>query len=174
MNIKTDEKLDKLLKAYLSAGKKIEEYVKSNKAERFSTKKFVADLGEFYFEINCRHMFENLVQEKPANAAYDFKGVQKQEKEFKHIKRDLKIEVKTRHGTPGNPKLQEIKLDKFDILAFVHLNEDLTCRYICMMKRKDIEKKINKNANSLKYCEEIKTIWQTGTFEKIRKTKPNK
>jgi|GEM_PF-2352484 hypothetical protein len=167
MKIKADKSLDELLQEYLSKGKEIAEYVKNKGAKRFSTKKFVADLGEYYFYENCKDIFETLDQNKKATADYDFSGSLKQ---GKILNTDVRIEVKTRHAQDGNPYLLGVKPKKFDILAFIFLDENLSCRYIGIVNKKEIKNKITgKNKDIIVYDKNIQTLWETGAFKKIPK-----
>jgi len=54
--------LQKLLYSYLERGEEIKKYTEAKGLKRFSYKKFVADLGEYYFERKEMEVFlPNLV-----------------------------------------------------------------------------------------------------------------
>lgn len=57
-----DTKIKRLLRDYDKAGNDIKKYITEKKELRFSRKKFVADLGEYYFFVNCKHIFSELKQ----------------------------------------------------------------------------------------------------------------
>jgi hypothetical protein len=164
-----DHSLRKLLDKYLKVGNRIEKYVKKKYGLRFSKKKFVADLGECYFKINCDKYFSELNQQTTATAAYDYLGTLKKRKLFQkeYSKDKLRIEVKTRHAQKSDPYLLGVKRDKFDLLVFVFLNEDYSCNYIGILDKKDLKGKIKGKQNRLIFRKSLKTIWQTKRFKKL-------
>ena len=108
----------------------------TNNKIRFSEKKFVGDLGEYYFFKHANTAFSSCSQKIQSNAAFDFYGTLKEKyKRTLTIKKDnLRIEVKTRYAQNGNNHLFGIKKDKFDLLAFVKLDDSYRCEYIGIVK----------------------------------------
>lgn len=167
VKIKNDFILQELLNDYLAVGKKIREYILEKGQKRFSTKKFVADIGEYYFRVNCEHLFNKLNQSEKATADYDYEATPKLEGLFSNYQVPIKIEVKTRHAQPDDPYLLGIKKEKFDLLVFVHLNEDFSCRYIGIMDKEQIKDKVEGDQKRLVFNKAIIKLWETGTFRKI-------
>jgi len=163
--MKTDNKLQNLLKEYNDKGEEIRRYILSKDQKRFSRKKIVADLGEYYFYLNCKDIFIGLEQEEKATADYDFSAKPNPQVPYQSFpdKDIIRIEVKTRHAQVNDPYLQGVKKNKFDLLVFVHLNEDYSCRYIGIMKK---DKMIVKK-NRLVFNKSAPIVWETAPFEKI-------
>jgi hypothetical protein len=93
---------------------------------RFSEKKFVGDLGEYYFSQNPPR-FLTITQSLMSNNDYDFDGKLTEEGVaiFGLPSESVRIEVKTRHAQKGNNHLFQIHPEKFDLLAFVALADEL-------------------------------------------------
>lgn len=75
---------------------------------RFSSSKFVGDLGEYYFKLNLeKSIFLNLNQSATSNDSCDFIGTFTKEFSKKHNlpTESLRIEIKTRKFQKGNPQL---------------------------------------------------------------------
>lgn len=162
-----DPKIKRLLRDYDSAGKDIKKYVTEKKKLRFSRKKFVADLGEYYFFVNCKNIFIDLTQEKKSNAAYDFSAKPNPKVAYQNFpnKNIIRIEVKTRHAQIDDPYLLGVKKNKFELLVFVHLNEDYSCNYIGIMKKDKM--KVKENQNKLVFNKSVPIVWETAPFQKI-------
>jgi len=83
----------------------------THKKVRFSEKKFVGDLGEYYFFKHAMAVFSSCSQNIQSNSACDFEG--KLNDKYKKIlgikKENLRIEVKTRYSQNGNNHLFGIK-----------------------------------------------------------------
>lgn len=173
IKIKIDDRLSKLLSIKLAAIYNVKSYIE-RKNFRFSHKKFVADLGEYYFHLNCNYLFEFLKQEKSAVAEYDFLGIfAKSDELLEHSKKTVRIEIKTRYAQEGNPYLGGLHIEKFDILAFVFLDENYSCRYIGLHDINEIKNNIDKNRNRLVYKASLSKIISTGEFIPIPKKKKN-
>ena len=100
-----DSKIKRLLIDYDNAGNDIKKYITEKKKLRFSRKKFVADLGEYYFYLNCKDIFMDLTQEKKSNASYDFSAKPNPKVSYQNFpnKKIIRIEVKTRHAQIDDP-----------------------------------------------------------------------
>lgn len=162
-----------MLDNYAEAGHRIKNHLIEHGAIRFSTKKLVADLGEYYFSLNCMYLFNGLVQMNKATAEYDFRANKSQLKFEKNSTNPIRIEVKTRHAQDNNPYLSGVKVEKFDLLVFVHLNEDYSCRYIGVMDKNEIKGQIDKKRNRLVFRKELIKLWETAPFEKIKRKRNN-
>lgn len=167
--------LQKLLNSYLERGEEIKKYTEAKGLKRFSYKKFVADLGEYYFYTYCNHLFipGSLKQSEKATAPYDFEGIFIRNQIFKKFwDKPCLIEVKTRHAQVNDPYLLGIKLEKFQVLAFVFLNENYSCNYISLIDRDGLQGKITGKQNRLIFKDDnIEKIISSGKFEKIIPTK---
>ncbi len=166
--------LEKYLQEYLCAAESIKQLIKS-KGFRFSYKKFVADLGEYYFFQVCQSLFktDSLKQSIRATASYDYEGIF-HDKELYKIFGDesMRIEVKTRYAQVYNPNLLGIKCDKFDVLAFVYLREDYSWQYISLLRVEDIRPIVEATKkNRLVYKKDLPIIWQTGEFVRLKPSK---
>jgi hypothetical protein len=130
---------------------------------RFSPKKFVGDLGEFYF-FKLASCFADLKQSETSNSYCDFEGVLKPEYEakFNLNKEKIKIEVKTRHAQKGDNHLFGVCPEKFDLLAFVALTDDFQCRHIGIIKSSCIETDKQNRITYSKYIEKV--IWKTNPW----------
>lgn len=106
---------------------------------RFSTKKFVPDLGEFYF-LKLATVFQDLKQSVKSNADFDFLAILDDATRmlFGIDVNQARIEVKTRYAQIGNNHIKGLKPTKFDLLAFVALADDYTCRHIGIIRSSDI------------------------------------
>ena len=137
-----DNELELLLRQKRSIELEIEKLFTGNYNEiiRFSSKKFVADLGEYYF-YKAATFLSDLKQSRTSNFDCDFVG--KLLPEFREVFglniEEVRVEVKTRHAQIGNNHLKGINLQKFDLLAFVALSDDLRCRHIGIIKSIDIK-----------------------------------
>jgi hypothetical protein len=162
-------KIDKDLKLLLEIRRKLDLAIENyfvqkypNKI-RFSPKKFVGDLGEFYF-YELASCFESLTQSKTSNDKCDFEGVLANEyrAKFNLNNEQIGIEVKTRHAQSGNNHLFGVYPEKFDLLAFVALNEDFQCRYIGIIKSSDIT---IDNQNRIKFSDYLEKVkWETNPW----------
>ncbi|MBO6524515.1 MAG: hypothetical protein JJ971_11855 [Balneolaceae bacterium] len=129
------------------------------KGIRFSSSKFVGDLGEYYFKSNIENkIFETLYQSKTSNDKSDFTGILKDDFRTKYsLPKEVQIGVKTRKFQKGTPQLFGLDKNKFDILAFVALNKDYSCSYIGLIKKEmvfpDKQKRI-RFKNNLKFWPE--------------------
>jgi len=163
--------LQKLLNSYLERGEEIKKYIEAKGLNRFSYKKFVADLGEYYFYTYCNHLFipGSLKQSEKATAPYDFEGIFIRNQIFKKFwDKPCLIEVKTRQAQVNDPYLLGIKPEKFQVLAFVFLNENYSCNYISLIDRDGLQGKITGKQNRLIFKDDnIKKIISSGKFEKI-------
>ncbi|MFV1884924.1 MAG: hypothetical protein ACMZ7B_10585 [Balneola sp.] len=127
---------------------------------RFSSNKFVGDLGEYYFKLNTEKIiFESLDQSKNSNDKFDFLGVLKDDFQAKYsLPKTVRIEVKTRKFQSGTPQIFGLNKDKFDLLAFVALDKDYSCYYISLIKKEmvlpDKQKRI-RYKNALKFWPEL-------------------
>lgn len=106
---------------------------------RFSEKKFVGDLGEYYF-YKFAPSFLEIEQSVTSNKDCDFRGrlFEEGRQLFGLNDEKVRIEVKTRHAQVGNNHLFVINNTKFDLLAFVALADDFSCRYIGIICGRDI------------------------------------
>lgn len=108
-------------------------------AIRFSSKKFVGDLGELYFYQQVK-IFSELTQSPISNNEHDFSGLLLPEfqKLFELVNPFVRVEIKTRHAQIGNNHLKGIDIQKSDLVAFVALDNDFQCRHIGIIKSSDI------------------------------------
>lgn len=106
---------------------------------RFSSKKFVGDLGELYFYQQAK-IFSKLTQSQTSNNEHDFSGLLLPEfQELFELDNPLvRVEIKTRHAQIGNNHLRGIDIQKSDLVAFVALDNDFQCRHIGIIKSSDI------------------------------------
>lgn len=165
-----DENLKLLLMQKRKIDLKIEKLFseKLGISSRFSSKKFVGDLGEYYFSKAANFLSE-LTQSTTSNFDCDFVGklIPEFQKKFDLSSEDVRIEVKTRHSQIGNNHLFGIIAEKFDLLAFVALSDDFSCRHIGIIKSTDI--KIDKQ-NRIKYSDYYRkgfVIWKTNDWEEL-------
>lgn len=163
--IREEKELQKILDQYLTSANYVKEYILSKGQKRFSHKKMVADLGEYYFNVNCSHLFKELYQATTATAEADYRGIFKEMNLNKKFPNEVRIEVKTRYAQKNDPYLLGIKVEKFDILVFIHLNENYSCRYIGILDKNELD--VIKN-NRLIYKDNLQTLWETSNFVKIK------
>jgi hypothetical protein len=106
---------------------------------RFSAKKFIGDLGEFYF-LKSATLFSDLEQSRTSNSDCDFVGILNEDgqRTLEIGPEKVRIEVKTRHAQSGDNHIFGVNKAKFDLLAFVALADDLTCRHIGIIRSIDI------------------------------------
>lgn len=106
---------------------------------RFSSKKFVGDLGELYFYQQAK-IFSELTQSQTSNNKHDFSGLLLPEFQelFELDNPFVRVEIKTRHAQIGNNHLKGIDIQKSDLVAFVALDNDFQCRHIGIIKSSDI------------------------------------
>lgn len=165
--MKIEEELKLLLEKKRKTDLEIADYFEQkypNKI-RFSSKKFVGDLGEFYF-YKLAICFEGLRQMGTSNSTCDFEGILAPEfrDKFNLNTEQIRIEVKTRHAQSGNNHLFGVHPEKFDLLAFVALADDFRCRHIGIIKSSDI--KIDKQ-NRITYSNYYKNglvLWETNPW----------
>jgi hypothetical protein len=165
--MKIEEELKLLLEKKRKTDLEIADYFKREYADkiRFSSKKFVGDLGEFYF-YKLASCFADLKQSGTSNSSCDFEGVLKPEyeAEFDLNKEKVKIEVKTRHAQKGDNHLFGVYPAKFDLLAFVALADDFQCRHIGIIKSSDIQTDKQNRIKYLKYYNEGSVLWKTNPW----------
>ncbi len=135
---------------------------------RFSEKKFVGDLGEYYFFKFCPPFLE-IEQCETSNKYFDFQGRLSEEARelFELEDTQVRIEVKTRHAQIGNNHLFAIDNTKFDLLAFVALADDFSCRYIGMISGRDI---VVDRQNRIRYSDYHKrglVKWETAGWTEL-------
>lgn len=120
-------------------------------AIRFSEKKFVGDLGEYYF-YKFAPSFLTIEQSLTSNKNCDF--TRKLTDEGRQLlglgMNDVRIEVKTRHAQVGNNHIFSIDNTKFDLLAFVALADDFSCRHIGLIRGEDV---VVDQQNRIKYSD---------------------
>jgi hypothetical protein len=137
-------------------------------AVRFSEKKFVGDLGEYYF-YKLAPAFLNIEQSLTSNKNCDFTGTLTDEgRRLLGVDfNDVRIEVKTRHAQVGNNHIFSIDNSKFDLLAFVALADDFTCRHIGIIRGEDI---VVDRQNRIKYSDYYNrglVRWQTTEWTEL-------
>ena len=154
-----------LLSEKVKLEKQIAQLVSQESPVRFSYKKFVADLGEYYFFINCKHIFEgdSLIQSKTSNAPADFSGqISESLAQQFDIDKNVRIEVKTRYHQTGNPHIFGLDTSKFGLLAFVAIDENYHFDYIGLVKATDITPDSQKRIKFIDYS--AKVIWSNKSF----------
>jgi len=166
MKIITNTQLDGFLKSKLKAEQGVEEIIKKQNF-RFSRKKFVGDLGEYYFMENVKFLFKKIEQSKTSNKGYDFTGIFKDKYAKQYgfkIDKELQIEVKTRYEQKGDNHIFSLKKEKFVILAFVKLSIDYKCTYIGLLKSKFINTDgQNRIVFGKSYQEKV--FWQSNEYK---------
>ena len=166
IHFKSDESLQELLNKKIEAEDEIERIVRNNKF-RFSKKKFVADLGEYYFYINVREIFKTLEQSEESNADFDFKGILKNDlaAEFGFPSdTEIKVEIKTRYHQKGKNQIFGLKPSKFDILAFVSLDKNYRCHYVGLIKSTDLRPDKQNRIVFTALCNEGKKLWPPNEY----------
>lgn len=118
---------------------------------RFSEKKFVGDLGEYYF-YKFSPAFLTIEQSLTSNRNCDFTGMLTEEgRQLLGLDvNKVRIEVKTRHAQVGNNHIFAVNNSKFDLLAFVALADDFSCRHIGLIRGEDI---VVDRQNRIKYSD---------------------
>ncbi|MBL0073968.1 MAG: hypothetical protein IPP34_20085 [Bacteroidetes bacterium] len=121
-------KLQEMLKELFIQEQKIKEYIK-NTNQRFSFKKFTADLGEYYakeYLLNNGELFKSIEQEASPISEHDLIGELSETSPLKKYftNNTLRIEVKTRRGQKGKKYLGGVHPDKFDLLCVIDMNDD--------------------------------------------------
>ena len=134
----------------------------STEGVRFNEKKFVGDLDEYYFSQNTPACLK-LTQSITSNDDFDFKGELTDEGSaiFGLPSGDVRIEVKTRHAQKGNNHLFGLNPEKFDLLAFVALADDFSCRHIGMIRSIDITVDRQKRIRYSDYYRKGLVTWKT-------------
>lgn len=170
MKIEIEAKLVELLKQRRLIDLEIAKVIaESNRGSiRFSEKKFVGDLGEYYF-YKFAPPFLEIEQSTTSNKDCDFRGKLSEggRQLFGLENERVRIEVKTRHAQVGNNHLFAIDNTKFDLLAFVALADDFSCRYIGMISGRDI---VVDRQNRIKYSDYYKrglVRWQTTPWTEL-------
>jgi hypothetical protein len=141
----------------------------SRNGVRFSEKKFVGDLGEFYFFQN-RPPFLELTQSVTSNDEFDFRGKLSAEGAdvLKVPEGHVRIEVKTRHAQRGNNHLFGLHPEKFDLLAFVALADDFSCRYIGLLRSADITADHQNRIRFSDYHKKGLVRWETNEWTELQ------
>ncbi|QEK99466.1 hypothetical protein FKG96_01195 [Olivibacter sp. LS-1] len=171
MELNEDFELASLLREKRSLDSKIERYIKesTNNVIRFSAKKFVGDLGEYYF-FKHADIFKNIHQCAPSNSDCDLIGELKDGFAQEHnLPPSVRIEVKTRYAQMGNNHLFGINCEKFDLLAFVALDELFQCRYIGILKVDDVLEKVD-GQKRIRYSdlhEGKRVIWESSEWTEL-------
>ena len=158
-------KLETLLSEKVKIEKRIAQLVSQESPVRFSYKKFVANLGEYYFFKNCKYLFEkgSLIQSKTSNASVDFSGHLLDEFVLQfQTDKNVRIEVKTRYHQTGNPHIRGLDTSKFDLLAFVAIDEIYSFDYVGLLKASDIKPDSYKRIRFVDY--NAKIIWSNKSF----------
>jgi hypothetical protein len=136
-----EEKLKQLLLQKRQIDLEIEKLITENYLGgiRFSSKKFVGDLGELYFYQQAK-IFSKLSQSQTSNNEHDFSGslLPEFQELFELDNALVRVEIKTRHAQLGNNHLKGINIQKSDLVAFVALDNDFQCRHIGIIKSSDI------------------------------------
>jgi hypothetical protein len=165
-----EERLNSLLTRKRQIDLEIENLFVSNSgiSSRFSSKKFVGDLGEYYFSKAADFLSE-LTQSTTSNFDCDFVGklLPEFQEEFNLDVEDVRIEVKTRHAQIGNNHLFGIMPEKFDLLAFVALSDDFICRHIGMIKSTDIKVDNQNRIRYSNYYNEGLVLWKTNEWKEL-------
>jgi hypothetical protein len=143
------KRLCKLLLKKQSVEIEIEKLLVNNKT-RFSYKKFVGDLGEFYFGFHAAKKFKRIKQNVAPNADWDYNVELKTGiTSLLGIKDgSIRVEVKTRYDQKGNNHIFGLHPDKFDLLAFVILDKFYKCKHIGIIESSKI---IVDRQNRIKY-----------------------
>lgn len=139
----SDNSIINSLNKKIEAENEIETQLKKKGFSHFSSKKFIGDLGEYYAQINLKHLFEEgtLKISGKSNSSYDIEGKLRSEVASEwNINQVVKIEVKTRFHQKGNPHLFGIKEGNFDLLVYVSLNENYTVHFIGVSRKIDLPK----------------------------------
>lgn len=137
-------------------------------SSRFNSKKFVGDLGEYYFS-RAANFLSQLTQSITSNFDCDFVGklFPEFQKNFDINVEDVRIEVKTRHAQVGNNHLFGITPEKFDLLAFVALSDDFSCRHIGIIKSKVIKIDKQKRIKYSDYYRKGLVVWKTNDWKEL-------
>jgi hypothetical protein len=141
---------------------------KYNREIRLSSKKLVADLGEYYF-YKAASFFAELKQGVTSNCDCDFTGKLFPEfrEKFNLNLGEVRVEVKTRHAQVGNNHLFGIKPQKFDLLAFVALSDDLKCRHIGLIRSSDIQVDSQRRIKYSDYYRNGLVVWKSNDWEEL-------
>jgi hypothetical protein len=152
-------KLEKLLTEKVSIDDKIQKLIISDdNTIRFLKKKFVGELGEYYFKKYFEEYTFSIDQNKTSNARYDFivKLNKKGKTKLKiNSDKELKVEVKTRYDQDGINHIFGIDTNKFDLLAFIKLDKNYVCDHIGIVLREFINPDKQKR---IRYTDVIKPI----------------
>ena len=137
-------------------------------SSRFSSKKFVGDLGEYYFSKAASFLSE-LTQSITSNFDCDFTGklLPEFQERFDLNLQSVRIEVKTRHAQVGNNHLFGVMPEKFDLLAFVALSDNFMCRHIGVIKSIHIKPDKQKRIRYSDYYNKGLVIWKTNDWEEL-------
>lgn len=133
---------------------------------RVSAKKLVADLGEFYV-LKSLPFITDLEQLRASNADCDLIGEVSEELREKWMlkSRKVRIEVKTRYAQDGDNQFQSVKIDKFDLLAFVSLDKDYRCHHIGLIRAEDLVLDKYLRTSYSKYWPN-KVVWHSNDWER--------
>ena len=148
-------KLDLLFKVE----KEISEIIRSH-GLRFSINKITGDLGEFYAFQKLKErkdIFDDIVQNKNSNAAYDFMGILNNSSSLFNDfgKKEIKIEVKTRRNQEGTKYLSSLKPEKFDLLCLVDIAENYGLNKVYLIKSETANKQLDNRYNRLIFKEDM-------------------
>ncbi len=121
-------KLQEMLKELFIQEQEIKEYIE-NTNQRFSFKKFTADLGEYYAKVHLLkngELFKSIEQESSPISEHDLNGELTENSPLKKYftNNTIRIEVKTRRGQKGKKYLGGVHPDKFDLLCVIDMNDD--------------------------------------------------
>ncbi len=138
-----------------------------DKSLRFFHKKFVGDIGEYYFKKQFKKYSINIEQSQTSNAEYDFL-VQLNEKGKNKFKiknaKSIKIEVKTRYDQKGINHIFGIEKRKFDMLAFIKLDAFYQCVQISLVQKRYIK---TDNQKRIRFTDKLKpiTVYQNKNYK---------
>src|SRR5690606_36918508 len=131
-------------------------------------KKFVGDLGEYYFSQNMPP-FLAVSQSTTSNDDFDFMGnLSAAGAEILSVPAgNVRIEVKTRHAQKGDNHLFGLHPEKFDLLAFVALADDFSCRYIGLIRSADITVDRQRRIRFSDYHRKKLVRWETNEWREL-------
>jgi hypothetical protein len=153
------DELYKLLQKKYAIDQKIKTFITSeDKSIRFFHKKFVGELGEYYFKKYFEQYTLYVEQIHASNGSCDFiiKLNERGKNKFK-INRNgkIRIEVKTRYDQVGINHIFGVDKSKFDLLAFVKLDRLYKCEHIGIIQKKNINPDKQKR---IKYTDKLNPI----------------
>jgi hypothetical protein len=167
MEFKSDRRLFSFLKRKIESEHSIRQIIEAE-GLRFSRKKFVSDLGEYYFYINMKGLFKQLRQSRMSTAPFDFLGILKNKYAIRFgfkVNGKLNIEVKTRYEQKGANHLAGLKPDKFDILVFVSLDANYRCHFIGLIKKERLKVDRHNRIVFRKYASQV--FWPSNKYVEL-------